>query len=186
MKSRLVLLLLCCAVALPALAARQSPSPYSGQEHRDIKALSPEEIEGMLAGKGMGFAKSAELNGYPGPAHVIELANRIGLTSEQRVRTQEIFRRMESSAKALGADLVEAERELERLFRERRADSVSLQAAVERIAALQARLRFVHLNAHLEQTGVLTAEQSAAYSKLRGYHPGAQEHGSHDHVHGHR
>lgn len=155
------------SIALSAHAVQQSP--YSGQEIRDIKALSQQEIEGFLAGKGMGFAESAELNGYPGPAHVLELADQLNLTPEQHARTSEIFQRMESSAKSLGVQLIEAERNLELLFRSREIDSASLRTAVERIANLQAQVRVVHLKAHLEQTDVLTDQQSVSYSKFPYY-----------------
>ena len=35
---------------------------------------------------GMGLALAAELNGYPGPAHVIELAKSLGLSEPQRAK----------------------------------------------------------------------------------------------------
>jgi len=38
-------------------------------------ALSVEQIEQYRAGAGMGYAKAAELNRYPGPMHVLELAD---------------------------------------------------------------------------------------------------------------
>jgi hypothetical protein len=34
----------------------------------------------------MGLALAAELNGYPGPAHVIELAKSLGLSEPQRAK----------------------------------------------------------------------------------------------------
>ena len=33
----------------------------------------------LRAGRGMGLALAAELNGYPGPAHVLELADKLDL-----------------------------------------------------------------------------------------------------------
>lgn len=176
-------LLLVAALCTVQTAYAAQPSPYAGQEARDIKALSPQEIDGLLAGKGMGFAKAAELNGYPGPAHVLELADSLELSAEQRARTQQIFNRMESAAQALGRQLVAAENNLERLFRSRKVDAKSLRAAVERVSRWQARLRFVHLQAHLEQTAVLTAQQAAAYAKLRGYGATSDGHPSHNHNH---
>src|ERR1041385_5507788 len=70
--------------------AQQKPSPYEGQESRDIKALSDEEIRGLLNGQGMALAKAGELNHYPGPMHVLEFADQIKLTAAQRQRTEEI------------------------------------------------------------------------------------------------
>jgi hypothetical protein len=55
--------------ALPASSAEVSPN--SGQESQEIKALSESEIADLLAGKGMGWCQAAELNGYPGPKHVL-------------------------------------------------------------------------------------------------------------------
>ena len=79
----------CCSTFAAQAAAPESP--YVGQESRGIKALSPEDVDAYLAGKGMGLAKAAELNGYPGPAHVLELASQLSLTSDQRARTQALF-----------------------------------------------------------------------------------------------
>jgi hypothetical protein len=67
--------------------AAEPLSPYSGEERREIKALSKEEVNGYLSGDGMGFAKVAELNHHPGPRHVLELADQLQLSDEQRRRT---------------------------------------------------------------------------------------------------
>ena len=91
-------------------------SPYAGQETRAIKALSQQEVEDYQKGKGLGYAKAAELNQYPGPAHVLEMAEKLTLTKEQTSQTQAIFRAMETQASALGKQLVEKERELDRQF----------------------------------------------------------------------
>ncbi len=79
---------------------------YQGQETREIKALSADEVNAYLQGKGMGLAKAAELNGYPGPAHVLELATDLGLTAEQRSRTEALFASMSKEAIALGTELI--------------------------------------------------------------------------------
>ena len=47
-------------------------SPYAGLETRTIKALSEQQIADLRAGRGMALALAAEVNGYPGPLHVIE------------------------------------------------------------------------------------------------------------------
>jgi hypothetical protein len=84
MKPRhLVLVFAACVLAMPVLA--HSPmTPYAGQQARTIKALSDEDIAALLKGDGMGFAKAAELNGYPGPKHVLDLAEKLKLTDAQR------------------------------------------------------------------------------------------------------
>src|SRR2546429_5560010 len=80
--------------ASAAGAASQTPSPYAGQEQRAIKALSEQEIGDLKEGRGIGLAKAAELNSYPGPLHVLELAVQLGLTDEQRERTQTLYNAM--------------------------------------------------------------------------------------------
>jgi Spy/CpxP family protein refolding chaperone len=154
---------------LAALAGCAAHSPYAGQESRDIKALSAEEVDSLLAGMGMGYAKAAELNGYPGPAHVLELADKLGLDSGQRARTQALFDTMQAKAKRFGGELIEEERRLDRLFASGRADPDSLAAALARIGSLQAKVRGAHLEAHLAQALILTPDQSARYVELRGY-----------------
>jgi hypothetical protein len=164
-------------------SAEAAESPYAGQEARAIKSLSATEVDGLLTGKGLGFAKAAELNGYPGPAHVLELASDLQLTDEQLTRTRAIHTQMETEAKAAGAALVAAERELEDLFQQRRATSALLSAALGKVAALQAQVRAAHLNAHIEQTRLLTEQQVVQYQRLRGYAAAADHrhrHGTHD------
>ena len=173
---------LSCALVLLATSARaSSPSPYAGQEGREIKALSPEEISDYLSGKGMGLAKAAELNGYPGPAHVLELAAQLGLTPEQRAATEALFQKMQQRAMALGRELVEAEGALDRLFASHSASSEAVKVSLTRIARLQGELRQVHLDAHLEQAAVLTAAQITTYARLRGYDVGPVHDGRHRH-----
>lgn len=150
----------------PALA---SASPYSGQETRDIKSLAPSDVTDYLAGKGMGLAKAAELNGYAGPAHVLELAKPLALTTEQQTSTQALFAAMQASAIELGRSLVEQERRLDHLFATQTVTPEALDAALQRIGELQARLRATHLQAHLSQVAILTPQQNLRYSELRGY-----------------
>ena len=173
----------CIAASLFAGASATTPpaAPYAGQETRDIKSLSPEDVQAYLAGKGMGLAKAAELNGYPGPAHVLELAGPLGLTPEQRRRTEALFASMEAKAASLGRALVEQERALDRLFATKAANAERLSRVLDEIGALQARVRGAHLEAHLAQVEILTPEQTARYAQLRGYGAGASPPG-----HGHR
>lgn len=163
-------------------AGASAQSSSAGQEGQAIKALSPQEIGDYLAGKGMGLAKAAELNGYPGPAHVLELAAELELTVEQQVKTQALFQKMHADAVALGKALVEAERALDQLFASGTVTAALLASSVARIGTLQGQLRRVHLDAHLEQTTLLTPPQIAKYLQLRRYT--ARDHGGHgDHQH---
>lgn len=129
----------------------------------------------------MGFAKAAELNGCPGPSHELEWSSKLKLSQEQVVETQAIFQRMEAEAKGPGVKLVEAERELDELFRSRTATPELLTICLERISALQSKIREAHLRAHIEQTRLLSEDQVSQYSRLRGYtgHGSGGQHGNH-------
>lgn len=157
-----------CLVAL-SLAGCASHSHYSGLESRDIKALSPADIDGLRAGRGMSLALAAELNGYPGPLHVLELDSKLSLTEAQRAATQELFQRMKANAMAAGEDVINSERDLDRLFASKVASPPALTEALARVAQAQARLRGTHLQAHLEVVRILTPEQVVKYNNLRGY-----------------
>ncbi|MBI5612947.1 MAG: periplasmic heavy metal sensor [Gammaproteobacteria bacterium] len=172
---------LVASILLAAGASADPASPYAGQEQREIKSLSSQEIGEYSAGKGMGLAKAAELNGYPGPAHVLELAAPLDLSSEQKKRTQELFARMEKKAIGLGRSLIDEEQKLDQLFVSRTVTPETLNAALERIAKLQAQLRQAHLEAHLTQTQILTPAQTAKYVELRGY--GGHAHDGQSHAH---
>jgi Spy/CpxP family protein refolding chaperone len=143
--------------------------PYAGLQTREIKALSPEQLADLRAGRGMSFALPAELNGYPGPAHVLELAAPLGLDDAQAVRTRELFARMQAEAREAGEALIRAESELDRLFATRTATPETLSAATARAGAAQARVRETHLRYHLAMMEVLRPEQVARYARLRGY-----------------
>ena len=79
-------------------------SPYAGQENRPIKSLSAEDLAELRRGGGWGLARAAELNGMPGPAHLLELKDRIPLTADQAAAISAIFRDMRATA------IAEAER----------------------------------------------------------------------------
>ena len=166
-------------IVLPVLAADM---PYAGQQARAIKALSDDDIAALRKGEGMGMARAAELNGYPGPAHVIELAAQLGLTDTQRRDVETIFDRMSAAAKPLGGELIAQEQALDQLFARGEITPDRLAAATATIAELQGRLRAVHLAAHLETRALLNADQIARYLQLRGY--GASSPPEHHHHRG--
>ena len=144
-------------------------SPYAGMQDRPVKALSDQQLADLRAGKGMSLALAAELNGYPGPLHALELAEPLRLSAAQRTRTQELFAQMQREAKAVGEEVIAAESALDTLFREKRATAETVAAATAQAAQAQGRLRQTHLRYHLAMMDVLSAEQVAAYNKLRGY-----------------
>lgn len=177
MNRRVTGLLVMTLSLLSAGAFASESSPYSGEERREIKALSGSDIAGLLSGKGMGYAKAAELNGYPGPAHVLELAEELSLTADQRAESRAIFERMDMAAKDLGAEIVAAERTLDQAFEDKEIDESSLSKLVKRIGDFETSLRAIHLKAHLQQTEILDNRQIMKYMTLRGYQQG--EHGKH-------
>ena len=144
-------------------------SGYSGEQLRQIKSLSLSEIQGYLSGKGMGMAKAAELNHYPGPRQVLDLEQALGLTGDQLRKSQMLYKNMNHAAANLGEQIINEEKLLDKLFAEKDIDSESLRTRVDRIAKLQGELRFIHLNAHLEQKKILTMEQIEKYDEMRGY-----------------
>ena len=166
MNARVVALCLGWMLSSPVAFAA---SPYAGEQSRDIKALSTDDIAGLRAGKGMGYAKAAELNGFAGPAHVLELADALRLSADQRARTEKLFASMSAKASARGRALVDKELELDALFASRTVTPERLAASLQAIGALQAQVRLAHLEAHLAQVQILTAEQNARYAELRGY-----------------
>lgn len=155
--------------AIGANASGTSPGPYAGQQSRTIKSLSDQDVAALVAGQGAGFAKAAELNGYPGPAHVLELANALQLDVSQINATRELMAAHQSRARQLGIDLVAAEADLDRLFANKKAQAVDVDQATAKVGLLQGRLRAEHLDTHLAQTALLSSEQVHLYSVLRGY-----------------
>lgn len=153
----------------PAAHSTQGHMPYAGFQDREIKALSSQQVEGLRAGRGMSQALAAELNGFPGPMHVLELAEQLKLTAEQRTRVNELFSVMQKQARELGEELIAAERELDALFTSRRITPATLDSQTQKIAQVQGRLRAVHLGKHLEMMHILTPEQVNSYNTLRGY-----------------
>ena len=173
----MVTLFFCAEVA----TAAETSSPYVGQETREIKALSPEEINSFLSGDGMGFAKAAELNHYPGPKHVLQLADQLQLSNEQRLRTQTIFEDMNLNAVNFGKQLVDKERLLDSRFAGGNISDAELGQLIGDISVLHGKIRAVHLQAHLAERAVLTADQLMHYDALRGY----QSSGNHNQHDGH-
>jgi Heavy-metal resistance len=150
---------------------RQHKSTYSEWMARPIKALSSEQIADLDAGRGMGLSLPAELNDYPGPKHVVELAVGLRLTPDQLARGLALVDAMSTEAIGLGAEIISLERSLEALFAARTASTEDVRSLVAKIGAAQASLRFVHLKYHLAMRDELTPEQIQTYSVLRGYRP---------------
>lgn len=163
---------------LLATAAIAQPSPYAGEQSRAIKALSEAEVADYLAGHGRGLARAAELNSYPGPRHVLDLGTELELTPVQLAELDRIFAEMKAAAQPLGRQLVDHEKELDRLFVSRTATKDGVAELTARIGRLQGELRAVHLNAHVATVALLRPAQAARYDELRGYQTASPAAGS--------
>lgn len=154
-------------------------SPYAGMETRPVKALSQQQIADLKAGRGMGLALAAELNGYPGPVHVLELADALALSGEQRTATKALIDEMKAETIPIGERIIAEETALDRLFGEGHVTRTSLDATTARIGAAQGELRAAHLRYHLAMAALLSPSQVAHYRELRGYAT-APAQGGHD------
>jgi len=147
----------------------QTQSHHSSETGNEIKTLTSEQIKNYLNGEGMGLAKTAELNHFPGPKHVLDLAKELKLSQTQIDSTKKIFDLMKENAIYLGKIIIEKEKQLDQLFSSGTADEVSVKKLVTEIAKFQGELRFTHLNAHIQQKDILTSEQILTYESMRGY-----------------
>ena len=144
-----------------APAAEGAPAPTG---------LTPEAVQQLLHGEGMGLARPAEMNEYPGPKHVLELKTELAITPEQEAKVLAIRKDVLERAKAIGREIVEAERELDAAFRSGRLSPADLSTRVQAIARLQGDLRNAHLQAHLQTKPLLTPAQVAQYYARRKAH----------------
>lgn len=161
-------------------ALNHHAQPYAGQDERPVTSLSASDIAALESGEGWGLAKPAELNGYPGPAHVLEFADELGLSDTQKLKVAAAFTGMKNKAIQLGSALIEAEAALDHAFRSGHATPDVLERRLEIAEKTRAALRAAHLAAHLEITPLLTQDQRQRYAALRGY--GAESrHGSGHH-----
>jgi len=154
-------------------------TPYAGMQSRSIKALSEQQVADLGAGRGMGLALAAELNGYPGPSHVLEPADKLELSADQRASVKAMFDSMKAEAVPLGSKLIEQEEALDKQFASRTVTPESLKAATAAVATTQGELRETHLKYHLSTVTVLSHHQMQRYAALRGYGGG----NAHQHRH---
>ena len=157
------------AILALATSAVFAQTPYAGMQSRPIKALSEQQVADLRAGRGMGLALAAELNGYPGPSHVMELADKLNLSADQRAKIQRLFESMRAEAVPLGSKLIEQEAELDKQFANHTVTPESLKTSTAAVAATQGTLRETHLKYHLSTVTILTPSQMHRYAELRGY-----------------
>ncbi len=159
------------AILLLPAVAQETPHHSPASETSEIsvpKSYSADDVAELLQGAGRGMAKPAELNGVPGPTHVLELAAELGLTPEQRVQIESIRLDMKTKAVAVGQELIALELALDETFAAGDVQAEGLLAALDQIANVERDLRYIHLSAHLSTPTVLTADQVRRYDALRG------------------
>ena len=87
----------------------RSRSPYAGQQHSEIRGLNAQEIDDLRNGRGAGYARTAELNSYPGPRHVLDLRRELDLSADQARQVELVFDQMEADAQRLGHEILRRE-----------------------------------------------------------------------------
>ena len=156
---------------LPAVAQEtphHSPASQETAKFSVPNSYSADDVAELLQGAGRGMAKPAELNGAPGPTHVLELAAELGLTPEQRIQIESIRLDMKTKGVAVGQRLIALELALDETFAAGEVQPEGLLAALDRIANAERDLRYIHLSAHLSTPVLLTADQIRRYDSLRG------------------
>ncbi len=149
--------------------AKAHAGAYAGQQARTIKSLSADDIAELKRGGGWGLAKAAELNGVPGPAHLLELKDEIGLSGAQISAVGGLYERMKADAIEQGERLIALEGALEKHFRDGTITDEVLRDSLQSIADARQRLRYIHLSTHLKTPAILSRHQIFHYNKLRGY-----------------
>lgn len=180
-----IILTVLLLMTVPGLAQERLKSPYQRQAETGLRGLDEKEIADLKAGTGMGLARAAELNSYPGPRHVLDAIEqgKLPASREQRERIQQIFNTMNGDAVSVGAKILAEEQQLEAEFRSATMTEADLHSRVAGIATLQGELRAIHLSAHLVTRRILSDAQIMRYNELRGYTASEDKHGNQRHKH---
>jgi hypothetical protein len=104
---------------LHAQTLTPTPGPYAGQQNNSVRGLTEAEIANLREARGMGLARPADINGYPGPVHVIELSDALSLTTEQRDTVAMLYQQMRAEAIPIGEQILAQYGALESSFHER-------------------------------------------------------------------
>ena len=165
--------LLTLAISIPLSISAQHnhgvQTPYAGMQNRAIKSLSDNDIKELRRGGGWGLALAAELNGMPGPAHMLELKEQIALNQDQVTKTQALMDDMRKAAIPTGERLIAAELALENAFAKGAVEEASLRRLLAEAESARTELRFIHLSQHYKTVQFLKPEQIKRYNILRGY-----------------
>ncbi len=157
-------------VANPCQAQENHVSKYAGQETRSIKGLSDDDIDALKRGTGWGLAKVAELNGVPGPRHVLDMKTEISLDEAQIAAITGLYEEMKTKAISQGEIFIALEQELDKHFAEGTITDSILRSSLDAISEARSKLRYGHLAAHLQTVDILSMNQVVTYNKLRGYY----------------
>jgi Spy/CpxP family protein refolding chaperone len=156
------------ALAAVQIGSHGSHGAGSSAAHRRMHP-GLEERSGVIAqGLGAGLAFPADQSDYPGPCHVLELKDVLGLTAEQELRMEELQTGMFAASRPASSWLLEAEARLRRLFADGMADEPGVRAAVAEAERAWAEVRLIHFLAHLQTRTVLTEEQRRLYRQRAG------------------
>ena len=147
----------------------ESNGPYAGFETREVKSLSEQDIQEIQRGGGWGLALPAELNGLPGPAHLLELQEELDLSADQVEAISAVYEEMRTAAIAAGERFIAAETALSNAFAGSDLSEQTLRDLLADAAEARAALRFIHLSRHLATPGLLSDVQIQRYGVLRGY-----------------
>jgi hypothetical protein len=156
-------------------------SPYVNQQDSPVRGLSAQEVDDLVQGRGAGYARTAELNSYPGPRHLLDAADALALSDTQVTSLGDIFADMEREAQAVGARIVAAETRLSDAFGTRTITEATLAQQVRDLSALYGELRDIHLRAHLLSRTLLCDDQVMRYNHVRGYTAAASSAGGSPH-----
>jgi hypothetical protein len=146
-----------------------APGPYAGQQDSAVRGLSEAEINAFRNGMGIGLARAADVNGYPGPLHVIDLAEALALTPSQHAAVTVLMSQARAEASAKGEEFLARYALLEQAFRDETITLASLDAYTAALGRIEGELRAIHLKYHLLTRDLLTDAQLATYARLRGY-----------------
>jgi len=153
---------------LPEADRAAADAAAAAREGTGIPALSEGQQAAYLDGRPMWMASAAELNQYPDPHRVLELATALELTEEQQQVIAALAAETRAQAVDLGKEIIAQEQKLNRIFAWHQATAGNIEDSVFEIGLLQALLRHTHLAAHIRTRELLTATQLARYVELQG------------------